>query len=250
MVRRKNVRNRRKKIEKKLWENRNAELDAIDKDFFPLVSRNRTCNKCGKCCSIYKLLLTQDDLDREPKLIASSCAIDQSVQERFNIDKKYRRIINTIESSQQCHFYAEGIGCSIYESRPEMCRNYIPTLNNCIKARMAYAGFNFEQWSGHCITEYCKTDLHRNTGLCMPIDYKAIYIYSKIMPYLISEERIEYYHEITKELPLLPADFRIEQLIDLDAEIPYWIREYLQLDDKSKTIKDIFSPHALPANIR
>jgi Fe-S-cluster containining protein len=139
-----------------------------------LVSIERTCNRCGMCCSMYEIALTEHDLDREPELNAVSRPIQKFEREGYCINDKYNRIVNTIGSSRRCPFYKDGFGCSIYKSRPEICRDYIPTLSNCLKARMGNAGFNIEEWGKHCITEYCKTHLHRITGLRSSIDDKTI----------------------------------------------------------------------------
>ena len=137
-------RNRRKRMAKNLLKKKSAEYDAIEKSFVQFTNKERTCNKCGMCCIIYGIALTHGDLDREPKLTGASRPIEQSEREKHNIDDKYRRMINTTGSNQRCHFYKDGFGCSIYENRPEICRNYIPTLSNCLKARMGHVGFNIE----------------------------------------------------------------------------------------------------------
>ena len=232
---------RMKKIEKRRLKKMNAELDVIDEMFFPLIKKELPCSKCGMCCHIYTILLTQEDLDREPKLIPVSRLLEQSDRNRHGLDKKCVRVVINGEKRRKCPFYKDDMGCSIYKNRPEICRNYIPTLSNCLKARMAYAGFDIEAWSPHCITEYCKTRLHHNTGLCRLKDWKAVYIYSQIFPYLTLEKKLmnsgkkDNWH-------LIPADSSIEQLIDLNAEIPSWIREFLQLNDKYTIINDIFEP--------
>jgi Fe-S-cluster containining protein len=148
-------------------------------------------------------------------------------------------------SNWKCPYYKDGFGCRIYETRPEICRGYTPTLRNCLKARMGHAGFNAESWYQWNVTEYCKTQLHRNTGLDSFKDYKAVFLYSLIIPYLVSEEKMKSYLGNRTVRTLIQLDFRIEQLIDLDADIPDCIREYLQLNEKCQTIKDIFNPSKL-----
>ena len=245
----KNIKHRRRKMQKRLLKKRNAELDLIFNDFVSIVNKERDCNRCGMCCNSYDVLLTHNDLAMEPELNAASRSIKESERKRCGIDSRFIKVMNTETNSQRCPLYWDDLGCSVYENRPELCRNYAPTLNNCFKSRLGYAGFILELWGSHNITEYHKTKLHLRTGLRWSKDYKTICLYSLIMPYLASEEKIRYYHTKRRSKVLIPADSTIERLIDFKAEIPDWIRDYLQLDDRYLTILDIFKTSTQPIDL-
>ena len=225
---------------------RDAELDVIEKNFMHFFNKENACNRCGMCCKVYGIGLTHDDLNKEPKLTQVSRSIKQSERGRYNINDKCCKMINAIDNGWKCPFYKDSSGCNIYETRPEICRKYIPTLSNCLKARMIYSGFIIESWYRCNVTTYCQMQLHQNTGLNSFNDYKAVFIYSLIIPYLVSEKKLGSYQESRRQRTLIDP-WNIEQFIDIDSEIPDCIREYLKLGENYKVINDIFKPHALDA---
>ena len=86
-------------------------------------------------------------------------------------------------------------------------------------------------------------------GLDPHKDYKQVFPYSLIFPFLVSEEILQSYQELRGDrIAIGPS--HLEKFIDVDGEIPNCIREYLQLDDNYQTIKDVFTPHALDAILK
>ena len=75
------------------------------------------------------------------------------------------------------------------------------------------------------------------TGLNPSKDMKTVYLYSIIIPDLVSEDKVEQFHKSRS----YPTDYTVQNLIDLNAEIPHSIRLYLNLDrDKYRVIHDLF----------
>ena len=236
------LRNGRKKRMKNLMKKKEAEVRPVDYSFGQFINKEQTCQRCGKCCSAYIVLLTQEDLDREPKLFTVSSNIKLSGQEIRNPDGKYCRETNTTEGNRTCPLYKEDVGCTIYDTRPDVCRNYRASFYNCLHGRLGSTGFSVKDWYKNNMDAYCQTQLHRNTKLHPLKDSKTVYLYSLIIPFLISEARVRQYHYSKKAGTLLKRHYTIEDFIDLDQEIPDCIREYLQLDDGYQIIKDVFTP--------
>lgn len=237
------LRNRRKKRMKNFMKKKEAEVRPVADNFVQFVNKEQTCQRCGKCCHAYIVLLTQDDLDREPKIFAVSHPIKSSEQEIINPDGKYCRITNTTEDNKRCPLYKDGIGCSIYDTRPDLCREYISSFCNCLYGRLGCVGFSVKAWYDNNMDAYCQTQLHRITRLDPLKDSKAVYLYFLIIPYLISEEKVRQYRYSKRVGTLIQKHYTIEDFIDLDQIIPDCIREDLQLNDEYQTIKDIFTPH-------
>lgn len=247
----KKIRGRKRKMVTINFANKNtAELERLQDSFNSFINKEQTCVKCGKCCSAFAIPLTQDDLDREPKLLAVSHPITLAEQIKYSSEKHYCRMTNTTDDDKRCPLYDNSIKCSIYETRPNACREYIPSYYKCLYGRLGRVGYSLKSWYRHNVDVYCETKLHRDTGLDPAKDYKAVFLYSVILPFLFSEEKVQRYMQDIKTGTNREKRFKADICIDVHKEIPDCIREYLQLDNKYKIIKDIFPPKALAAVIR
>ena len=245
------IKDRRKKTVKNFMKKKEAEVEAVKNSFCHFIFKEQPCKRCGKCCNAYAVQLTQDDLDREPKLLAVSRPIKPFEQETNNPDGIYCRLINTTEDNRRCPFYKDSIGCSIYKTRPNSCKDYIPSLCACLRGRLGSAGFKVESWYGdNKMNEYLETQLHRDTGLDPSKDNNVVCLYFLIIPFLISAEKVKHHEHPKKDGTLERRKYTIEDFIDVDKKIPDCIREFLQLDDKYKIIKELFAPHVLTAVVK
>jgi len=239
------LRHRRKKRLENLMKKKEEEAHRVEDKLRLFVNKEQVCERCGECCSAYVIQLTQKDLDREPKLFDVSHPIKSFEQVTRNPDGVYCRLVNTDNKNRKCPLYEDSIGCTIYETRPDVCRDFIPSHYSCLCSRLASAGFKVEPWYRNNMDAYCKTQLHHYTGLNPFRDDKAVYLYSLILPYLVSVNRVKEYWQSRKKGMNISKIYSIEDFIDVDSQIPDCIREFLHLDGEYKTIKDIFNPHAL-----
>jgi len=247
MAKKKIINMRRKKL-KNLLKKKAKEVQPVDDSFNLFMHKEQTCQRCGKCCKSNTIELTQADLDREPRLLTVSHPVKPSEQEKYNPYGIYCRLVRLPENNGTCPLYKDGIGCSIYDTRPSVCRDYIPSHYNCLMARLGSAGLpGIQSWYNDNKCLYCETQLHRYTGLHPIVDNKTVYLYSLIMPFLFSEDKVKEHVPSQKDERLKSRDYTLDDLIDVNEEIPSCLREYLQLDDKYKTIKDLFNPDALSA---
>lgn len=210
--------------------------------FFADMSKERPCQKCGKCCVSFLLALAQNDLDREPKLLSVSIPIPDSLRDVHDPGDAYVRMINTTEDAVAgCPFYIKGTGCSIYDTRPDECRNYKSSNHACLRGRLFRVGFDVDAWYDNCFSDYCETRLHRMTGLDPITDCQAVYLYSMLTPYLVSEKKVIHYYQLERRGISKSEYLTVEGFINADSEIPHSVRSYLQLDGAFRVIRDLFS---------
>jgi Fe-S-cluster containining protein len=232
------------KMDAQREESRIAELREIYDRFCDIFIKHQDCQRCGNCCHAHFLLpITSEDIEKEPRLLDLSRPIEPSDRQNENIKSQHIRIINLINDNSTCPLYQDGHGCSIYQNRPETCREYPPSLFNCLRAKLKRAGFSIQTYYNNDTVEaYCSTQLHHNTKLDCYKDEKTVYRYSLVMPFLFSAEKYLQFVEDQKNGKLLKNKYTFDDIIDLDQEIPGCVREYLQLDEDCKIIKDIFEP--------
>lgn len=99
------------------------------------LAHPQECTQCGACCNRYRVEVTQEDIDREPRLVDHSFAPDELSRAYFNTSDTAVRIL-FVGEGKRCAFYDEAVGCTIYETRPAECREYIPSILNCRRAQI------------------------------------------------------------------------------------------------------------------
>ena len=83
------------------------------------------CKRCGACCSVFCVVeLTKEDERRIPDKYTEPYPLIPGV-----------RMMKTTGFVCQQHVH----GCAIYSIRPEICRNFQPGSELCLKAQAQYA---------------------------------------------------------------------------------------------------------------
>lgn len=106
--------------------------------------KERICQRCGACCSSYAILLTQADVDAEPKLKPVAVPIAQITKELVTpayADELYY-IAGTEKRPARCPMLSEDNLCLIYNCRPWACRRYPSCRFWCHAAALEKAGLN------------------------------------------------------------------------------------------------------------
>ena len=183
------------------------------------------CKKCGKCCKVYKVRITQEDINREPILLENSLLLTDNLKEKHkfkNNEEKFIRVMNGVdEETNRCVFYDDIYGCKIYESRPWECRDYTPSIWKCFRAKVK----KDYDVSDHIEKVMKDFDAEKNIfeedalrdRILMTID-------ALIIPFISS-------YKIIDGVCFFEPHF--------DEPIPEFIRRIFELDDKFKLIKDL-----------
>ena len=94
-----------------------------------------SCEQCGKCCHA-GVTLAIEDMNREPRLFQVAVPIHRVGNPKtraFMAEKKHPWAINKPHRGAPCPFYFDG--CTIYETRPQVCRDYPENGGLCIKEK-------------------------------------------------------------------------------------------------------------------
>jgi Fe-S-cluster containining protein len=82
--------------------------------------------RCAKCCFITGVGITPEDLNREPRLwqfAAPLSRVDNLKMREYMIEKGIPFALGKRKHGDPCPFLLKN-KCMIYETRPDMCRNY------------------------------------------------------------------------------------------------------------------------------
>jgi len=105
------------------------------------LMRPMECIRCGLCCKAFWIGLTEEDLDREPRLISVSIPVAE-VPDRIRKYTVSPNEVRTIPKKSddfpagydQCPLLMVNEGeydCGIYQTRPNTCRNFEPSRLSC-----------------------------------------------------------------------------------------------------------------------
>ncbi|HMP16728.1 MAG TPA: YkgJ family cysteine cluster protein [Gemmatales bacterium] len=85
------------------------------------------CDQCGACCRTFPIYVTEADAQREPRIAQEGC--------RNTNSRKYPLTLFPLPFHEACCFLDSGQLCTIYASRPEVCRELQPGTQQCQEAR-------------------------------------------------------------------------------------------------------------------
>ena len=85
-----------------------------------------SCKGCGKCCH-KSVCFGPEDLNREPRLqdfLVGVQDVDNPKTWGYMIEMKLPFVIRELKG-RPCPFLVSGNECLIYETRPQMCRDFV-----------------------------------------------------------------------------------------------------------------------------
>jgi Fe-S-cluster containining protein len=128
-------------IQSKAFRRREKRRQNIKSIAFEAMQK-KPCQGCGVCCSSYAILLTQADVDREPKFKELAGPIE-AITARLNLspfpDERYY-VLGTEVRATRCPMLTPENKCSVYDTRPRACRRYPSSLFWCHVAELEKAG--------------------------------------------------------------------------------------------------------------
>ncbi len=88
------------------------------------------CDCCGACCGSYFIFASAEDARREPRIIAEARQLPAS-----QATPEYQYHLYPLPFLEACGFLGEDRRCSIYETRPDVCRQFAAGDHQCQLAR-------------------------------------------------------------------------------------------------------------------
>lgn len=88
------------------------------------------CDQCGACCCTFIVQVSERDAEREPRIRNASLPVESWIQTE---DWKYR--LFPLPFHDGCCFLGADKLCTVYETRPEVCRRFSAGSRECQTAR-------------------------------------------------------------------------------------------------------------------
>lgn len=88
------------------------------------------CDMCGACCQTFPVLVSIGDARREPRIAQEACAV-----EPWHRSEEWEYKLHPLPFSRGCLYLNENNRCSIYETRPDVCRVVEAGGEQCAEAR-------------------------------------------------------------------------------------------------------------------
>lgn len=118
-------------------------MDMNPNKFVSAMTDSFDCRRCGTCCAVWKIPVTDEDIIREPLLA-------EKIKDGF-MNKMNGNVIST------CPFYHITDGCDIYNTRPQSCRDFVASPVKCMAAKINTCsldvGETVEKWKEQEIDE-------------------------------------------------------------------------------------------------
>ncbi|MBN1766086.1 MAG: YkgJ family cysteine cluster protein [Sedimentisphaerales bacterium] len=106
-----------------------------------IVSDNNSeCIKCGSCCRGLFIFVTPADLVREPLLEKAVSRLKNRPQEQEVFGEYSNKYLLAAGWAIPCPMQADNGLCTIYDTRPDACRQWQPHAESCEKLREKLAG--------------------------------------------------------------------------------------------------------------
>jgi Fe-S-cluster containining protein len=88
------------------------------------------CDCCGACCGAYFIFASDEDAHREPRIAQEARKLPES-----HATAEYRYHLYPLPFLQACGFLGDDRRCTIYETRPDVCRQFAAGGHQCQLAR-------------------------------------------------------------------------------------------------------------------
>jgi Fe-S-cluster containining protein len=185
------------------------------------ILREGKCNRCGICCSKFRIKLTQKDLDNEPKLLEYFVPMSEVGNKKFGT-KYIGRLKIVSKDSMRCVFYDEETGCKIHSTKPAECVAYMPSLSHCKEAELKGLCDLKKYYNMH--QKACSEGIE-SCGEEEKIERLIRLISAFIAPFILT------FHKNEESVVSMEPDHK--------KPIPLFIKKCLELDDSYQFVEDL-----------
>ena len=88
------------------------------------------CLQCGDCCHTYAIFASVDDAEREPRIKEECIRL-----KRWLETPEFAYRLYPLPFHNACCFLGENNLCTIYATRPQVCRDFKPGCGDCVRSR-------------------------------------------------------------------------------------------------------------------
>lgn len=88
------------------------------------------CDCCGACCRTFPILVSIGDAQREPRILQEAPRL-----EPWNRTSEWEFKLHPLPFSRGCLYLGEDDRCTVYETRPSVCRMFQAGSAECAEAR-------------------------------------------------------------------------------------------------------------------
>lgn len=88
------------------------------------------CDSCGACCGAFPIFASVEDAEREPRIARESRRLPLHLG-----DDRWRYQLHPLPFMEACGFLDGDKRCSIYGTRPQVCRDFAAGSDQCQNAR-------------------------------------------------------------------------------------------------------------------
>lgn len=88
------------------------------------------CDCCGACCQTFPVLVSADDAKREPRILNETVELPE-----WQRTTSWKYQLHPLPFHQGCCFLQENCQCSVYSTRPDVCRAFLAGSDECSEAR-------------------------------------------------------------------------------------------------------------------
>ena len=89
-----------------------------------------TCEGCGACCRTFPIFASEKDAKREPRIAKEGLLLPEYMRDEAWTYRLFR-----LPFHEACCFLGKDNRCTIYATRPNVCREFIPGEAQCREAR-------------------------------------------------------------------------------------------------------------------
>ena len=88
------------------------------------------CDGCGACCRTWRVLVSEEDALREPRIAQESKLLPEHVR-----SPGWDYLLFPLPFHEGCCFLSADQRCDIYDTRPRVCRDFAAGSQRCQEAR-------------------------------------------------------------------------------------------------------------------
>lgn len=88
------------------------------------------CDRCGACCRTFPILVSIGDARREPRIESEALRVEE-----WQRSQEWEFRLHPLPFNRGCPFLSDDDSCSVYDTRPTVCRAFEAGSPQCAEAR-------------------------------------------------------------------------------------------------------------------